>query len=300
MYLKLTEEERALARNTDLAEFLKSRGEILKRSGTEYEWRDGSEKVTIRGNLWYNQYEGKGGDAVDFVMKYFNKPYPEAVKFIVENGGRKYEKHIQKTTRKGEFSLPARNKDMLRVYCYLHINRGIDIYVLQEFINRRLVYEEADFHNAVFVGTDSNGVPRHACLRGNGNKFYKGNAANSLPEYSFHYIGEGGTIYLFESPIDMLSYISMHKENWQENSYAAACSVSDKVLLQCLKDYPKIQKVYVCFDSDLVGQIAGMKICDKLQKQNIEAQILVPKYKDWNEDLQRSMKKSEAVEKCPE
>ena len=65
-YIHFTEEQKARARQTDLAELLRGQGEQLKRSGKEYEWRDGGAKVTVRGNLWYHQYEQVGGDAIDF------------------------------------------------------------------------------------------------------------------------------------------------------------------------------------------------------------------------------------------
>ena len=63
---------------------------------------------------------------------------------------------------------------------------------------------------------------------------YKGNVAGSQPEFSFRLNGTSDRIYLFEAPIDMLSFISMHKENWKNHSYSAPCSVSDRVLFQCL------------------------------------------------------------------
>lgn len=47
-YVHLTDEQKEQARQTDLCELLRSQGETLKRSGTEYEWKDGSQKVTIR------------------------------------------------------------------------------------------------------------------------------------------------------------------------------------------------------------------------------------------------------------
>ena len=82
-YIQYSEQQKEQARRTDLCELLRSQGEQLKRSGSEYEWRDGSEKVTIRGNLWFHQYEQKGGDAIDFVRKYYNKSYPEAMEYLL-------------------------------------------------------------------------------------------------------------------------------------------------------------------------------------------------------------------------
>lgn len=108
---------------------------------------------------------------------------------------------------------------MSRVFSYLLLTRGIDKDVLYEFVRRKMIYESSDFHNAVFVGYDSSGKPRHAHKRGTvTSNSYKGNVAGSQPEFSFHWHGTSDKLFLFEAPIDMLSYISMHKNNWQNTA----------------------------------------------------------------------------------
>ena len=82
-YIHFTEQEKEQARQIDIAELLRSQGEALKRSGSEYEWKNGSQKVTIRGNLWFHQYEQQGGDAIDFVRRFYNKSYPEAMQYLL-------------------------------------------------------------------------------------------------------------------------------------------------------------------------------------------------------------------------
>lgn len=295
-YIHFTKEEREQARRTDLANFLISQGEKVKKSGSEYEWFDGSQKVTIRGNLWYHQYEQKGGDAVDFVRRFYNKDYAEAVQMLLNNGGSQIITSPPIEKEHKPFKLPPRNDRMSRVFSYLLLTRGIDKDVLYEFVRKKMIYESAYYHNAVFVGYDSSGKPRHAHKRGTvTSNPYKGNVAGSQPEYSFHFNGTSEKIFLFEAPIDMLSFISMHKENWQENSYAASCSVSDRVLFQCLKDNPNIKNVFLCFDNDEAGQTANKRIADKLNKLNIQNEILIPTHKDWNEDLTLSEKGDERI-----
>lgn len=295
-YINFTKEQREQARRTDLANFLISQGEKVKKSGSEYEWFDGSQKVTIRGNLWYHQYELKGGDAVDFVRRFYNKNYAEAVEMLLNNCDGQIV-NLQTTEREQKpFILPPRNDRMSRVFSYLLLTRGIDKDVLFEFVKNKMIYESAYYHNAVFVGYDSSGKPRHAHKRGTvTSNPYKGNVAGSQPEYSFHFNGTSDKMFLFEAPIDMLSYISMHKENWQEHSYAASCSVSDRVLFQCLKDNPNIKNVYLCFDNDEAGQVANKRIADKLNSMNIKSEILIPIHKDWNEDLTLSEKGDERI-----
>ena len=293
-YIHFTKEQREQARRTDLANFLIGQGEKVKKSGSEYEWLDGSQKVTIRGHLWYHQYEQKGGDAVDFVRRFYNKDYAEAVEMLL-NGS--YGQIITSPSIEKEhkpFELPPRNERMSRVFSYLLLTRGIDKDVLFEFVGQKMIYESAYYHNAVFVGYDSNGNPRHAHKRGTvTSNPYKGNVAGSQPEYIFHWHGTSDKLFLFEAPIDMLSDISMHKKNWKNHSYAASCSVSDRVLFQCLKDNPNIKNVFLCFDNDEAGQTANKRIAGKLNSMNIRNEILIPTHKDWNEDILKNERSEE-------
>ena len=285
-FIPFTDEQKERARRTDLADLLRSQGETLCKSGSELEWLDGSQKVTIRGNLWFHQYEQMGGDSIDFVRKFYHKSYPEAMEYLLgrSSGVLSVLPPMQKSAPK--FELPPANDNMRRVFAYLLNRRGIDKDVLYAFVQKKMIYESAQYHNVVFVGFDKDGNPRHANKRGTGSaSTYKGNAVGSVPEYSFHWTGKSNRLYLFEAPIDMLSFISMNKVGWREHSYAAACSVSDKVLFQCLTDNPGINKVSICFDSDEPGQLAAQRITAKLIMQGIDSEILVPVNKDWNEDL---------------
>jgi NADH-quinone oxidoreductase subunit E len=109
--------------------------------------------------------------------------------------------------------------------------------VVSFFAKQKLLYESCEqsanktkeYHNAVFVGYDENGVPCHAHKRGiysHGNGF-KGNIESGNPCYSFHYTGISNRLYVFEAPIDMLSFITIYKNiHWQEHSYVALCGVS--------------------------------------------------------------------------
>ena len=115
-----SDEDRRKARTTDIAEFLKQNGENVRRCGSEYVWLDGSQKVTIRNNVWFSHYEQKGGDAIDFVRKYFDKNYYEAVRMLLGDNF---------TVRNGKeekpFVLPTPNDSMKRMYAYLLMTRGM-------------------------------------------------------------------------------------------------------------------------------------------------------------------------------
>ena len=83
-YINFTPAERKQARSTDLAEFLRRQGYDLRREGRGSVWMNGGEKVSVQGNLWYNQYTREGGDAIDFARRFFDCPdYPSAVRFLL-------------------------------------------------------------------------------------------------------------------------------------------------------------------------------------------------------------------------
>lgn len=321
IYIHFTDEQKARARQTDLVSLLRSQGETVKRSGKEYEWRDGSQKVTIRGNLWYHQYEEVGGDAIDFVRRFYNKDYPEAMEYLLGGCGGTLIVSPPIVKEVKPFELPPKNDTMRRVYAYLVKHRGIDSDVLNTFVKAGMIYESEDYHNAVFVGYDTNGIARHAHKRGTGQaSTFKGNIDSCIPEYSFHWNGQAeparnshtnniraseysrlrpsNRLYLFEAPIDMLSFISLNKDEWQKHSYAACCGVADHVLWQMLEDNPNIHTVCLCMDNDEAGQKANRRIADKLKEKRIQTEILVPTHKDWNEDLLYQSKESEVEEPC--
>lgn len=285
-YIRFTDEQKEQARQTDLVSLLRRQGERVKRSGSEYEWMDGSQKVTVRGNLWFHQYDLEGGDAIDFIQRYYNKTYPEAVEYLLGECGGTLITASPVVKESKPFELPPKNGNMRRVYGYLINRRGIDREVLVAFVRKGMIYESADYHNAVFVGFDRDGVPRHAHKRGTGSaSAYKGNVDSSLPEYSFHWHGTSDALYVFEAPIDLLSFITLNKEGWQRHSYAASCGVSSHVIDQMRKDNPYIKKVYLCHDNDEPGQKAVERIAAELAGKGVPCEPLTSVLKDWNTDL---------------
>ena len=297
-YISFTEEEKTRAYEADIVDLLERMGETVNRVGREYEWFDNKDqKVTISNYLWFNQYERVGGNAVDFVRKYLGLNYPDAIRYILgEDTGQARtiaRKHPENRERK--VVIPDSYKNMNRVFSYLMKQRGLDRELLHTFASAGLIYESEPYHNAVFVGKDEEGIIRHCHKRGTASQnVYKRNSPGSDPRWSFHWTGSSSSLFLFEAPIDMLSYIQMYPNDWKDNTYAAACSVSDKVLEQCLKVNPQIHNVYVCFDNDKAGQDAAKRIKEKYFTQGVHVEILVPTHKDWNEDLLDSMQHNES------
>ena len=285
-YRAFTSEQKERAASVDLEEFLRRQGERLIKSGREK--RLGSDhSVTICGCEWFDHATNEGGRAVSFVQKFYGKSYVEAMSMLLgENLETAYPtSKVQQASKPKAFSPPAANANMHRVFAYLLKTRGLDADVVSSFAHRHLIYEDAAHHNAVFIVTDENGCPRHAHLRSTSShgKLFRLNVEASDPRYSFHHTGTDGSLYAFEAPIDMLSFICMHPDHWQEHSYVACCGTSPHPVLQMVKPDTKI--VYLCLDNDKTGHAASERMAELLHKRDIMSERLVPELKDWNEDL---------------
>ena len=205
-YIHFTEEQKQRAAAVDLEEFLRCRGEKLLSSGREKRLAS-DHSVTVRGNEWYDHAEERGGHAVSFVQRFYGLSYPDAVTMLLGGElGTAYPSAGERTEEPVKpFALPPANKDMRRVFAYLIKHRSIARDVVARFAKAGLLYEDAEYHNAVFVGTDTDGVPRHAHKRSANSygKAFRLNVEGSDPRYSFHHVGTDRSLYVFEAPIDM-------------------------------------------------------------------------------------------------
>ncbi|MFI3255803.1 MAG: toprim domain-containing protein [Eubacteriales bacterium] len=196
---------------------------------------------------------------------------------------------------KQPFELPNRNDKMSRTFAYLTKGRMLDYDVISHFAKARTLYESCEsfdpnkkpVHNAVFVGIDENGVPRHAHKHGlnSEGESFKRNVMSSESNYSFHHVGTNDRLFVFEAPIDMMSFISMYKLNWEEASYVSLCGVGSSAVDWMTQQYPHLQNVVLCLDNDRAGMEASNSICKEFEQKGYTVNLLIPERKDWNEDL---------------
>ena len=292
-YIHFTEEEKRQANDVDLEAFLRSRGESLIPSG--HEKRLGSNhSITIRGNKWCDHAEesegGKrrGGHAISFVQYHYGLSYPEAVQLLLGGcAGTPYPAAEHTTRETKAFELPPAASNMRRVFAYLVKTRGIHCDVVTAFAKAGLIYEDAKYHNAVFVGIDENGLPRHAHKRSTNTEgqSFRQTVEGSDFHYTFNWCGKSDELYVFEAPIDMLSYITMHPEHWQRHSYVACCGTSSIPVLKMLERVPSIQGVGLCHDNDKAGESAAHRLEELLETKGVASGRMKSANKDWNEDL---------------
>ena len=284
----ITQNEIDNANSMDIVSYLKSHGMSVKRVGSAYEWESPTGKVSIKGNRWYSQYELIGGYPVNFVMKYFGLKFTDAVESLT---GKSYsimaESYQKEEKEKKQFVVPERHENMNRAFFYLRDERGIDTSIINAFANAGLLFEDSEYHNAVFVGKDAEGNIRHIHKRATSpDSTFKGNAEASNPEYSFNWRGKSNRLFVFEAPIDMLSYITLHQNGWRNNSYVSLCSTAGIAAMKMLNDNHSIDTVYLCLDNDNAGTVGSQKLAEKIHSLGeYDVWRLYPENKDWNEDL---------------
>ena len=278
-----TQEQIDRANRADIADFLRTQGETLERAGNEYRWKR-HDSLTVRENKWYRHSQSKGGGPIDFVMEFYGRSFTEAVQLLTgELGEGKPEQTAPPPL--SDFRLPPRSPDPGQVKRYLTEARRIDEDVTGFFFSTGDIYEEAAHHNAVFVGRDESGIPRYAHQRGTTGNF-RLDVKGSDKAFNFCYRGEGERLFVFEAPIDLLSFLCLFKKEWQKQSYLALGGVGEKALLRFLSDRPNIKTVYLCLDSDNAGNDACSRLAE-LVPEGLTVHRLVPLFKDWNEVLQR-------------
>jgi hypothetical protein len=299
-YIPFSEQDRLMASKVDLVSFLQLRGEKLERVGKEYKliYTDVSGKhdsITVCGNRWYDHKNQIGGGSVKFLREHYGMSYQEAMLELL--GGERSaaleivssKKESQNICKK-EFKLPDANDDMRRVFAYLTKQRFIAPDIISFFAHQHKIYEDRDHHNVVFVGTDENGIPKQASLRSTisfGNAF-RITVEGSDTKYSFSHFGESGKLFVFEAPIDMLSFITLYQKGWKDHSYIAMNGVYESAVLEALKCHSNLSEIVLCTDNDVGGIDAAERLRDILSENGYSNIFrMTSRNKDWNEDLKK-------------
>ncbi len=296
-YIPFTEEQKIIANSVDLADFLRLRGEKLERAGREYKliYSDGSgshDSITIRGSTWFDHKNQVGGGAIKFMQYHYGMDFPTAVQELLGQRVTPLPHSAKKTNIMEEktknFKLPEANENMHRVFAYLIKQRFIAPEIISFFAKHHTLYEDKEHHNAVFVGVDENGVPRQAHKRGTATfgKSFRQTVEGSDTKYSFSHFGKSDKLFVFEAPIDMLSYLTLNPENWQNHSYIAMNGVYENAVLTALKGHGNLSEIVICTDNDVGGIDAEDRLRDILKEKGYaDIKRLVPEFKDWNECL---------------
>ena len=295
-YIPFTDEQKQLANSVDLAEYLRVRGEKLERVGREHKliYYDSSgrhDSITLRGSTWFDHKNQIGGGAIKFMQEFYDMDFQTAVQELLGQRvtplSHSPPKAIAKEEKK-EFRLPQANTNMHRVYAYLIKQRFISADIITHFAKQHTLYEDKNHHNAVFVGLNEKGMPKQAHKRSTNSvgSTFRITCSGSDTRYSFAHFGEDERLYIFEAPIDMLSFLTLYPKEWQKHSYIAMNGVYENAVLTALKNHSNLSEVILCVDNDEGGIEAVDRLRDILNENGYSnVKRLAPPYKDWNEVL---------------
>lgn len=294
---RFSDEQLQRASGIDIVAMLQGQGEKLKKQGRVYRWTRYDSTVIDR-NRWYRHSREIGGGPIQFMQHFYGMDFVEAVKYLLDGEeGAEFVQVSRTPEPKLPFVPPQLSKNMHRTFAYLIKTRKIDADIVQHFVNEKKILETEEYHNTAFCGYDEKGEMKQMHLRSTlpGNRFFM-DIDGSDKQYYFRHIGTNSDVYVFEAPIDMLSYITMNKENWQESSYVCLGGVAIDALKNILSTNEQISKVYMCVDRDDAGDKTVKRIGDELNEMGYEWERILPENKDWNEDLTAGSEQTENFE----
>lgn len=310
--MRFSTEELAIAKQVDLCRVAEYLGYTVKRIGHCHTLKEMDSIRIYDRSHWcrfsrrYDKGEN-GGSQIDFLRVFGGMDVKEAVFWLLDFAGYRREKDLsagrhssgrsnslqnlvpsgKKEEQKKPFVLPEPSGSNAYLYRYLERERGIARLVIDFFVRKGILYEAKDYHNIVFVGTDRNGVPKFASMRGvfdRDGKGFKCDVAGNDKRYGFHlYYDKSKKVVVFEAAIDLMSYITMFPAD--RASMVALGMLADTPLETFLAEHPEMEEIWFCLDNDGPGRNAAAALEQKYREQGYQTEVFLPPepYKDFNQ-----------------
>ena len=244
----------------------------------------------------YNGYKdfatGETGNSIDFLKNYMGYTFVEAVQALSDTSvSASAPIHPAGYLQNGIRNVPPEFPEPVtgtykNLFAYLR-SRGIPSETIQMLISQKIIYQEKSKNNIVFINMERN----FAELRGTytfGKPFH-GIVPNSRHDGFWWFCTSKNATkgYICEAAIDAVSLYELHKiQGRQEEAYyISIAGVSKQPAIDRLKN-SKLH-IVLAVDNDAAGQ--------QCRNKNSELEYILPKNKDWNEDLQALNKNQPAA-----
>lgn len=309
------------ARDVDLFSYLNEHepNELVRVSADIYTTVTFSSlKISASKGKWYHFRTKRGGHtALDFLVYMRGWNFQEAVLHLCnESAAHDYTaSHASRPKQQplpppAPFSLPEPHENNKRIIAYL-ISRGIEPKLIYYCINNGLLYEDAKYHNCVFVGKNELEAPCNALLRSSGSRstfLREWEGSNKFYPFRLTFAPDCNRVHVFESPIDLLSYITIMRtktSDWHKENYLSLNGVHmqanndrelkpPRALQQYLFDHIQVEGIVVCLDNDAAGRGCTELIQTLYGKNHTVISRLPESGKDYNEMLM-NMKGGRAI-----
>lgn len=295
----LSESDISRAREIDLLTYLKyyEPSELKRVSRKVYSTRT-HDSLKISNGRWMWWSRGIGGkSALDYLIKVKGMQFLDAVGLILgtQTVIPKEVYHKAKPPPK-KFSLPNKAENNLKAVSYL-MSRGISEEVINFFIDKGMLYQSSYRNNVVFVGFDEKGAARYATMRSTNAKRFFCDVSGSDKRFSFRLTQkDADTIHIFESAIDLISYMTIvemqgadlknqHLLSLSGVNITKDFSVVPLALSSFVENGEEIKTIHLHLDNDEPGQKAAEHLTKILSERYEVVNHIVPYGKDVNDYL---------------
>lgn len=287
-YKRYTDDQIEQANNMDLTDFVKSQGFDCEKVGREIHIKGyGGLYINPEKNNFYNFSESIGGKgAIAFCQKIMGMSFPEAMKTLVGEARevRQFSESASKEQpkEKREFKAPEKADNCKKVYAYLINQRSISPETISDFVKKGVLYQgytesnkdgkTVKHENAIFLHRNEQGQPCGAQIQGvNSFARFKQNVAPDETDKGFVYTKgnpkKAETVYLFEAPIDLMSFVDLHPEI--ENAKFVAMGGLKPTIAE---NYINSDlNVVSCVDNDKAGQEFNNRILSGKMQESLSA-----------------------------
>ena len=285
-------------------------------------------RCIVYDTLVYDHYTGVTTNPVSTLMTYYDLSFPQAV-YVANHFLTKvskldmeqyiFDEYINKElfaagtdgidldyilkTDLTQSTFPATKADALKkVYAYLCKTRCIDRDLVTHFLKKR--YLGLDISNLLCFYTYRGDEVIAVTKKGINPKLsFKQNLVKEKHTgffYGSSTVKEFKEVYVFESCVDLLSFLTLVKKGFVPQPAAGSCFISlngaaTRYLEKVLLEHPTIEHIHFCTDNDRAGQLAVTLFTSRTHSKipvDYWNQYLVDgvrgakDLKDWNELLQ--------------
>ena len=318
----VNEKQKEIANSVDMVDYLLAIGEPLKKEGNYYRHIH-HDSLVINGKRNYFSWNSKGisGNTITYLMHLHELSFQEAVLKINKDLGH-YEIKSFKPDKEKYLDKFIYNinevKQTSAIEEYLVKERCIDPEIVQFMIENDYIRQDS-YKNIVFKWKNFNNETIGASLQGtlvipvekrlNPDRAYFKKVLPNIEENTYEgfniVIGKPKKIYMFESSIDLLSYMSLYKKSLNNCLLKSMDGLKHETVLKSILSTSKylkkqgldLEKITLCVDNDEAGRnfvkkLSGIKYKRK-DGQSIGIVSHLPKKPldrekwDWNNALKK-------------
>lgn len=295
-------DKKQLAKNVNLIDFCRVKGIPLIDENTSNPKLEEHDSLVFFPNSkeaqWFRYSTQEGGDAIAFAQWYFDIGFKEAIDVLLDSKALTLDKAPVPKKEPFRYKAELEVESTHKLKQYLIYERKIDFKIVDLFLNLGLISQDKN-NNIVFKWVDDGmlvGSNRQGTYKPKDSKrSWKLIDKNSTSNRGFNIkIGKPKNIRFFESSIDLMSYMSINKQQLKDTWFISMEGLKKSlfnhyagIAIKEVKDPPN---VYFCVDNDEKGREFAEGI---LEMRSPYIHINLPKEKDWNDELIYSKESSE-------